>query len=393
MSRRSCLSEDMAVVLSLEHGAIIDHEAWILQLLDQHNFYHHEKRTLNFQGLFDIRTPFLMDGQAQKIAERLEGKREETLEPKRKKKKKGLTSETSPHKDAEQDHILSTLSALQSTPEFKATFTYTPTPDDYRMNNIKVRNLRTRLMEASNVTLARLDGATEGGGFSTKVMCGSKYILPPYTRYICDDVANILNHTSGERFDFVVMDPPWQNKHVKRKKSVHGSKQGYNMMNIKDILKIPVDHLLKAGGLVAVWSTSNPSHMQEFLQSLHTWDVEHVATWYWLKVTKAGEPITLQEGRCHSKLPYERVFIARRSKTGGCLEDIPDKFVFCSIPSGIHSHKPPLYKLLKRFLAPQPQCLELFARNLVPGWTSIGLEVLRLQHSYLFEDLEDCLCL
>ena len=49
-----------------------------------------------------------------------------------------------------------------------------------------------------------------------------------------------------------------------------------------------------------------------------------------------------------------------------------------------------LTELLKRFLAPEPRCLELFARSLVPGWTSIGLEVLRLQHSYLFEDLEEC---
>ncbi|XP_045130146.1 DNA N6-methyl methyltransferase-like isoform X2 [Portunus trituberculatus] len=380
----------MAVVLSLECGAVIDHEAWMLQLLDQHNFYHHQKRALNFQGLFDIRTPFLMDGQAQKIAERLEGKREETLEPKRKKKKKELTSKTSPQKDAETNHILDTLSALQSTSEFKAAFTYTPTPSDYRMNNIKVRNLRTQLMEASNVTLARLDGATGDGGFSTKVVCGAKYILPPHTRYICDDVANILSHTSGKRFDLVVMDPPWHNKHVRRKKSVHGSQQGYSMMNVKDILKIPVDHLVKNGGLVAVWSTSNPSHMQGFLHSLHTWGVEHIATWYWLKVTKAGEPIALQEGSSHSKLPYERVFIAQRGKTGECPEDIPDKFVFCSIPSGIHSHKPPLYQLLKRFLVPEPRCLELFARNLVPGWTSIGLEVLRLQHSHFFDDLEDC---
>ncbi|MPC63479.1 Methyltransferase-like protein 4 [Portunus trituberculatus] len=68
-------------------------------------------------------------------------------------------------------------------------------------------------MEASNVTLARLDGATGDGGFSTKVVCGAKYILPPHTRYICDDVANILSHTSGKRFDLVVMDPPWHNKH------------------------------------------------------------------------------------------------------------------------------------------------------------------------------------
>lgn len=56
------------------------------------------------------------------------------------------------------------------------------------------------------------------------------------------------------------------------------------MMNVNDILKIPVDHLVRDGGVVAVWSTSNPSHMQEFLQGLHTWGVELVATWYWLKV-------------------------------------------------------------------------------------------------------------
>ena len=81
-------------------------------------------------------------------------------------------------------------------------------------------------MEVSNTTMTRLDGSAEGGGFSTKVVCDAKYILPPHTRYICDDVTNILNHTSGKRFDFVVMDPPWPNKHVKRKKSVYGSEQG-----------------------------------------------------------------------------------------------------------------------------------------------------------------------
>ena len=55
-------------------------------------------------------------------------------------------------------------------------------------------------------------------------------------------------------------------------------------MTVKDILKIPVDHLLKDGGLLVVWSTNKPSQIQEFLQGLHTWGVEHIATWYWLKV-------------------------------------------------------------------------------------------------------------
>lgn len=378
----------MAVILSLEHAAIIDHEAWLLQLLDKHNFYQDQKRTTNFQGLFDIRTPFLMDGQAQKIAERLEGQREETFEPKRKKKKE-LPPEGSVHNMAEIDHIHTTFTALQSTPQFKATFGYTPKPQDYKMNNIKVRNIRARLMEVSNVTLAKLDEVTEGSGFSTKVICGTKYVLPPHVHYICDDVTNILDHTSDGKYDLIVMDPPWQNKHVKRKKSANGSQQGYDMMSVDDILKIPVDYLLKDGGLLVVWSTNRPSQMQEFLQGLHTWGVEHIATWYWLKVTKAGEPITPLVGSCHSKLPYERIFIAQKCRTKEYPQNIPDNFVFCSTPSGIHSHKPPIFELLKTFLVPEPRCLELFARSLVPGWTSVGLEVLRLQHSYLFEDLND----
>lgn len=56
------------------------------------------------------------------------------------------------------------------------------------------------------------------------------------------------------------------------------------MMSVKDVLKIPVKYLLKDGSLLAVWSTNKPSQIQEFLQSLPTWGVEHVATWYWLKV-------------------------------------------------------------------------------------------------------------
>ncbi|KAG0711008.1 Methyltransferase-like protein 4 [Chionoecetes opilio] len=377
----------MAVLVSQEGAAIIDHQAWLLQLLDKHKFYKHEKRPKKFQGLFDMRTPFLMDGQALKIAEKLEGNGEETLEPKRKKKKKEVSAEGGLHNAAEVDHIHTTFTALQSTSEFKAIFDYTPRPEDYRMNNIKVRNLRTQLMKASDITLPKLDEATEGPGFSTRVIGGAKYVLPPQVRFICDDVANILDHTSDEQYDFIVMDPPWLNKHVKRKKSVHGSQQGYNMMSVEDILKIPIDNLLKDGGLLAVWSTNSPSQIQEFLQGLHAWDVEHIATWYWLKVTKGGEVITPLQGRCHTKLPYERIFIARKCRTKVCHGDVPDNFVLCSVPSGVHSHKPPLFDLMKTFLVSKPQCLEVFARSLVPGWTSVGLDVLRLQHTDLFEDL------
>lgn len=39
-----------------------------------------------------------------------------------------------------------------------------------------------------------------------------------------------------------------------------------------------------------------------------------------------------------------------------------------------------------------PKCLELFARYLLPDYTSYGLEVLKFQHQFLYENLvmDDC---
>lgn len=102
------------------------------------------------------------------------------------------------------------------------------------------------------------------------------------------------------------------------------------------------------------------------------------------KVTRSGEPVTPLTDAAHGKRPYERILLARR-RTQQCNNiEIPDGLVLCSIPSGIHSHKPPLTDTLKGYVPPHPNCLEIFARSLVPGWTSYGLEVLKLQHSFLY---------
>ena len=41
--------------------------------------------------------------------------------------------------------------------------------------------------------------------------------------------------------------------------------------------------------------------------------------------------------------------------------------------------------LFIKHLPSQPICLELFARNLYEGFTSFGMEVLKLQNSILYE--------
>lgn len=56
----------MSVIFSTEQYAILDHEAWLLQVMrqnDDDNSYNDIKEgteKMHFQELFDLRTPFLM---------------------------------------------------------------------------------------------------------------------------------------------------------------------------------------------------------------------------------------------------------------------------------------------------------------------------------------------
>lgn len=46
-------------------------------------------------------------------------------------------------------------------------------------------------------------------------------------------------------------------------------------------------------------------------------------------------------------------------------------------------------EIIKDYLPNEPKCLEIFARYLLPGWTSWGLEILKFQHLLLYEILDE----
>jgi len=71
-------------------------------------------------------------------------------------------------------------------------------------------------------------------------------------------------------------------------------------------------------------------------------------------------------------------------------KDILKTELLLSVPSIVHSHKPPLLAWLREYLQLEenqadPNCLELFARFLHPHFTSIGLEVLKLMDERLYD--------
>uniref|UniRef100_A0A182RK21 Methyltransferase-like protein 4 n=1 Tax=Anopheles funestus TaxID=62324 RepID=A0A182RK21_ANOFN len=216
-------------------------------------------------------------------------------------------------------------------------------------------------------------------------MNGEHFLIPPRVSFINSSIDRFTEYIDGsEIFDLIVLDPPWWNKYIRRVKAAN-SKAGYRMLTNEDIKAIPLERHLHENTLVVVWCTNAPSHIEAVSKEFFPkWGVELVACWYWIKITSAGEPVC-KFNEPKQKQPYERIFIGL--PVGSTIaKTFPREWFLYSIPSAIHSHKPPLYDLFtSKFIPQQATCLELFARSLYPGCTSYGMEVLKLQNKRLYE--------
>ncbi|XP_059622008.1 N(6)-adenine-specific methyltransferase METTL4 [Phlebotomus argentipes] len=217
-----------------------------------------------------------------------------------------------------------------------------------------------------------------------------EYLIPPECRFHQNDVRQMESFLPlGEEFDLVVMDPPWWNKYIRRVRRANKS-ISYNMLFNDDVADMPLGRLTSCRAIVAIWCTNNKSHLEDVATKfIPRWGLKLITQWLWMKVTKQGEPIC-SFGEEEKKQPFERIIVAAKDtpENTSLIEKIPRDLMLVSIPSSIHSHKPPLLDIFKSFLPPEPKCLEIFARYLTPGFASVGLEVLKLQHVSLFNKLD-----
>jgi len=184
----------------------------------------------------------------------------------------------------------------------------------------------------------------------------------------------------SDGYDLIVIDPPWENRSVHR-----GSK--YQTLPNFTFFSLPVGQLLHKRSIVAVWVT-NRQKLLHFVKNelLPHWNLQYVAAWHWLKVTDSGEMVVPIDS-VHKK-PFETLIIG---VPVGTLDDsavrrLQAHKTIISSPS-VHSRKPILEDLFKEFLPENAKCLELFARGLLPGWTSWGNEVVKFQNVNFFENI------
>ncbi|KFR03980.1 Methyltransferase-like 4, partial [Nipponia nippon] len=220
------------------------------------------------------------------------------------------------------------------------------------------------------------------------VLMGQKYLVPPKSSFLLSDISCLQPLQNKKKYDVIVVDPPWENKSVKRSNR-------YSHLSSWQIKQIPVPALAAPNCLVVTWVTNRQKHLRFVKDELYPhWSVKTLAEWHWVKITRAGE-FVLPLDSLHKK-PYEVLVLGRVQedvkealrKSEHVLR-IPEHKLIVSIPCSLHSHKPPLTAVLAEFIKPDVECLELFARNLQPGWTSWGNEVLKFQHIDYFTLLQN----
>ena len=307
---------------------------------------------------FDVKTPFRMDLEADKVARILENS--DTGKKGKKKRQRQIEDEV----------ICKEVTFLRqmldkSTKFLEQHFAGSPTTAEIRDNNKYVRlAVKDYLDKLSNCECPP-------SGENTTEMCLVKddIVYPPRSAFINVDISRFSDINEEDPFDIILMDPPWVNKHIKRTNS-----GGYNMVENNVLENICLKENLSDNGLVFVWCTNSPTHRLTVRKMFSRWEVTEVAVWFWLKMTVHGELVC---DFSHSKQPYEVCIVGQKGK---CSFTIPDQLVICSVPSAIHSHKPPLNDLIEHVLNEENspvqwsrlRKLELFGRNLSSGWKTVG---------------------
>ena len=229
------------------------------------------------RNLFDIRTPFLKDLEAVSIAQEMES----GVSKKRKRKKNHEVKEL----PLEESFVLDFLSELSSF------FQPPPTSLDFTMNNKPARNIVTKFLSSvpglkiQDINL-KMSCVNSSGQVIEKDIDGETFILPARSQFYKYDVGYLeALAESGRTFSLIVMDPPWTNRFVKRKRHA-GSLNSYHSMGNDILATLPISKLCAEGALVAVWCTNSKNHLDYLTNTLlPLWNLTYVATWFWIKVS------------------------------------------------------------------------------------------------------------
>lgn len=203
---------------------------------------------------------------------------------------------------------------------------------------------------------------------------GRTYVVPSNSRFVISDFKYLPGwlRTRSIKYDFVCMDPPWQN-------TSRGVR--YDFLDPYELFKIPIKQILSPNrGLVGVWVTNKTKYHRFVLEKLFPfYGLVLMERFVWLKVTNDGVPLFPLYSK-HRK-PFE-VFYIGSNRTDPILDVVTT--VLVSVPSKLHSTKPSLSLPMESLLPTGSINLELFARKATKNFTSWGNETIAQNDSIYY---------
>ncbi|KAM6282296.1 N(6)-adenine-specific methyltransferase METTL4 isoform 2-T3 [Porphyrio hochstetteri] len=225
---------------------------------------------------------------------------------------------------------------------------------------------------------------TENSSNCAKIvmLMGQKYLVPPKSSFLLSDISclqPLLDYK--KKYDVIVIDPPWENKSVKRSNR-------YSYLSSWQIKQIPVPALAAPNCLVVTWVTNRQKHLRFVKDELYPhWSVKTLAEWHWVKITRTGEFVFPLDS-LHKK-PYEVLVLGRvqrgeKEALRKCEDvlPIPEHKLIVSIPCSLHSHKPPLTVGRTKTSLPRKGFGRMGqdGRGTQPGSSSMGARAGQLHH-------------
>ncbi|KAK2506261.1 hypothetical protein MC885_007113 [Smutsia gigantea] len=213
------------------------------------------------------------------------------------------------------------------------------------LNEMELETLQLMEDDVSVMEQDLFSRVVENNSSFTKMitLMGQKYLLPPKSSFLLSDISCMHPLVNCRKtYDVIVIDPPWQNKSVKRSNR-------YSYLSPLQIKQIPISKLAAPNCLVITWVTNRQKHLRFIKEELYpSWSVNVVAQWHWVKITNSGEFVFPLDSP-HKK-PYEGLILGRVQEKAALpirnadvkVLPIPDHKLIVSVPCTLHSHKPSL---------------------------------------------------
>ena len=174
----------------------------------------------------------------------------------------------------------------------------------------------------------------------------------------------------GKKYKIIYADPPWQYRVYSKKGQGRSAENHYHTMNIKDIMALPVDKMADKDCILFLWITF--PCLKEGIEVMERWGFKYKTCGFnWVKRNKKKNTYFMGMG-FWTRSNSEVCLIGTKGQPKRVSKSVSQ---ICDARIMEHSRKPAEIRERIVELCGELPRIELFARDKVKGWDSLGDEM------------------